>query len=155
MLRVDGDDLRSALLGFPEDELTGDDERFLVRQREPLARADRGVRRPKAQRADEGADDDVGGRQRRDLVEPLAAVDDADPAAGGQQGLEARGFLGTGNRDELGPVGGDLVGQPLDRAAGGEGDGPEPIGKSGDHLQRGAPDGPRRAEHGHFLHENR
>ena len=63
VLGIDRDDLRAALARGGDDELPGDDERLLVRERESLARDDSGVRRPQSHRSDQTRDDDVGFRK--------------------------------------------------------------------------------------------
>ena len=71
MLGVHRQDLSPAVARGVEDELSADDERFLVREGEPLARFHRRVSRAQPQCADEPADDDVRALEGRHFVEPL------------------------------------------------------------------------------------
>ena len=99
---------------------------------------------------------EIGEAVRGALLDPASpAVHDAHGAPGRQERLQPLRFGGARHRNELGPVDGDLVRQPFDGSSGGQRDGAEAVGKRGDHVQSGAPDGPRGTEHGHFLHENR
>ena len=101
VLGIHGDQLGSALPGFVEDELAGDDQRLLVGEGEPLSRADRGVRRAQAQRADEPSHDGIGLRVAGGLHQAFGARDDAALRARGQQPFEPRDVLGAIDGHEL------------------------------------------------------
>ena len=88
VLGVDRDELGAALSGLVEDELAGDDQRFLVGEGEALSGADRGVRRAQAQRADEAPHDGIGLRVAGGLGQAVGARDDAALRARGQQPFE-------------------------------------------------------------------
>ncbi len=79
--RVDRKDLGARSPGGRDQELSRDDERFLVRQREALAGSDRRVRRTESDRSDEPGDDEVRLRQRRRLFEARGARRDSAPEA--------------------------------------------------------------------------
>ena len=152
VLGVDGDQLGSALPGFVEDELSGDDQRLLVGEGEPLSRADRGVRRAQAQRADEPSDDGIGLRVAGGLHQAVGARDDAALRARGQETFEPRDVLGAVDGHELRRERGDLFGQLLDRAAGRERDDAEPLGKGRHDVERRASDRAGRSEDGEGFH---
>ena len=154
VLRIDRDDLRAALARGGDDELPGDDERLLVREREPLARDDSGVRRPQPHRSDQARDDDVGFPKRRGLFESGRTADDPAREAGREKGAKLRNVLLALDRDEEGLVFRDLPGQSLDRPSRRERDDPEPFGKTSDDVERRPADRPRGAENTDGFHRN-
>ena len=153
VLGVDGDDLGAALLRLAEDQLARHDERLLVGEREPLARANRRVGRPQPERADESRDDDVRPGVRGDLVQAFAPVTIRTAWPVGELRFQPRRLLRPGDRDELGLVRDDLGREPLDGAARREGDDAESVGERLDDVEGGSADGARRAEDGDAFHD--
>lgn len=87
VLAVDGQDLHAVLLRRLHDERAARDERFLVRERELLLRAERCERRLEADHADDRIEHDVGFLQRGERAQPFHAAVDAHVAVphGGAQ----------------------------------------------------------------------
>ena len=154
VLGVDGDQLGPALLRFVEDQLAGHDERFLVGEREALAGAHGGVRRPQAERPDEPAHHRVGLRIAGGLHQTVGPRHDPAFPARGQEALEARDILGPVDGHELRREGGHLLGELLDRAASRERGDPEPVGEGRHDVECGSADRARRSEDGEGFHRD-
>ncbi len=131
----------------------GDDEGFLVRQREALAGGHCRVRRTESDRSDESRDDEVRLRQRRRLFEARRARRDAAPEARRKERPQAGNVLLPLDRDEVGLVPRDLLREAVERPPGGERDDAEPVGESGDDVERCPADRAGRAENADCFHE--
>ena len=132
------------------DLLSGDDQAFLVGQRDIRAPAERGKGRHQTERSDQRADDDRRIRVRRHGQATFLAVVDLDHVT--HPRTQRLGLFGSGDRDELWTMPVDLSGETIDVATGRQCHDLETIGERLDHLERAAPDRSGRAKNGQLLH---
>jgi hypothetical protein len=133
VLGVDGDQLRAGGLRQRGHELTADDERLLVGQRDVDALGERDDRRAEPGRADDRVEHQVGLGLGDEPYEPLRT---GEHLPIGPRLARTRGRVGVGEGDAAHAVAARLLDERLVRRAGGQADQLELARCALDHVER-------------------
>ena len=150
VLGVDGKDFAAVLRRGARHDVAGGDEHFLVGDTDAFARFERRVNRRNAGGSDDGGDDRIRTRQRRDRGCAFRAADDLDATF--QSRPQRSDIVSTANRNNFRRVPLDLLREQLEIPARRKADYAQRIRKRVDDVERRASDGTGGAEDGDLAH---